>query len=99
MRAEFVVFDDRANFRSKPFSLLAVNAHHGFRHGAEPSAIGRKSVDAYGFAPGRVVVPAVARSAALFDDDPCVDRKDSAPTHRPSRKYPHKRVGMLGRRR
>ena len=83
-------------FGMSGFSRFAIDAHDRFRNGAKPPAIGEKSVDPDRFAPGRVIVAAVAVGTALLHDDPGVNREDAAPAHGARRENPDQGLRMVG---
>src|SRR6266436_8574154 len=78
------------------FGLLTINAHHRFGQRAEPATIRSKSIEANRFAPCRVIIAAVAGSAAFFNNDPGMNCEDPAPAYRPRRIDPDQCVRIFG---
>src|SRR6202035_4290359 len=75
--------------------FFSVIADHCFGQRAKPPPVRRESIDANRIAPSGVIVAAVAGCAALLNNNPAVDRKNPAPTHRARDKSPDHRIWML----
>ena len=71
-RSDALLLDDEDLLAFGSLGIRTVHRDNRFGQSTEPTSIRSKSIHANGFAPGRVVITRVLRSASLFHDDPAV---------------------------